>query len=607
MAYEKLTKILELARALASTAEGLTLDEMCREIQCERRTVERMRDAIREVFPQLEEIADHPTKRFRIPGGLDGFFQDPSVEELSDLGVAIAQLRRSGAVGRAESLAGLDRKIRAAMRLRGRRAAEVDVEALLRAELIAVRAGPRPQENPEVMTELRKALLGMKLLRFTALTWQKSVDELLRNHTLFPYFSFLMDMETIERAREAAIISGRSGAMQIFQRGAKGSKRLRICKECRKHEEARFGEAYWHRSHQLAGIVVCHIHGIFLTETEVPMGGAPFVAAHDAKFLKPSAPNLTARSKRLLLELSKRAHSVLAGEPRFVCTTGSCWRSRMRFFYLGYGESPKHLDIRSAWQTFRSFFGDEFLQICLGRDVHNPDPFRYTLRRTDGHGRASPVVHLLLDMFFEDTRRQGVRIPEFALVSRYKCPLSENADRHWVGWVTWVRTGDRLSARGTCSCGADFNFSSVAKADCTMPIVDFWNRGRKKRNWDGRGLTPNGQLEREYIEKIRAALLLLRNEQPPRWMTAQCIRGRAGVPYTAHLRPSCRALMKANTESKQEFYKRRISYEFDRQRVMDQNELKRRMGLGPTYKRSKELITLIDRSFEKQRTQRAAA
>ncbi|TAL79988.1 MAG: WYL domain-containing protein [Beijerinckiaceae bacterium] len=167
MAYEKLTKILELARALASTAEGLTLDEMCREIQCERRTVERMRDAIREVFPQLEEIADHPTKRFRIPGGLDGFFQDPSVEELSDLGVAIAQLRHSGASGRAESLAGLDRKIRAAMRLRGRRAAEVDVEALLRAELIAVRAGPRPQENPEVMTELRKALLGMKLLRFT--------------------------------------------------------------------------------------------------------------------------------------------------------------------------------------------------------------------------------------------------------------------------------------------------------------------------------------------------------------------------------------------------------------------------------------------------------
>ena len=29
---------------------------------------------IREVFPLMEEIADHPTKRFHIPKGLDGFF-----------------------------------------------------------------------------------------------------------------------------------------------------------------------------------------------------------------------------------------------------------------------------------------------------------------------------------------------------------------------------------------------------------------------------------------------------------------------------------------------------------------------------------------------------
>src|ERR1700693_64264 len=110
MRHDRTKKILELARALASSAEGLTLVDMCRESGCERRTVERMRDAIREVFPQMEEIADHPTKRFRIPGGLAGFFQDPTAEELSDLGVAIKELRESGADGRATSLASLERK-----------------------------------------------------------------------------------------------------------------------------------------------------------------------------------------------------------------------------------------------------------------------------------------------------------------------------------------------------------------------------------------------------------------------------------------------------------------------------------------------------------------
>lgn len=166
MRHDKTKKILELARAIASSAEGLTLDEMCQAIGCERRTVERMRDTIRDVFPQLEEIPDHPKKRFRIPKGLDGFFQDPTAQELSDLGVAVVELREKGATMRAESLAALETKIRAAMRLNRRRAAETDVEALLRAERIAVQAGPRPMEDPSVLTKLRDALLGLKMLRF---------------------------------------------------------------------------------------------------------------------------------------------------------------------------------------------------------------------------------------------------------------------------------------------------------------------------------------------------------------------------------------------------------------------------------------------------------
>src|SRR5262249_28192665 len=97
MRYDKNPKNLELARAVAGTAEGLTLDDMGGVAGSSRRTVERMRDTIREVFPQMEEIPDPPTKRFRIPKGLDGFFQDPTAEELSDLGIVITDLENEGA------------------------------------------------------------------------------------------------------------------------------------------------------------------------------------------------------------------------------------------------------------------------------------------------------------------------------------------------------------------------------------------------------------------------------------------------------------------------------------------------------------------------------
>ena len=62
MRHEKAGRLLELARLLASTAEGLTLDEMAERLGVGRRTAERMRDAVRDVFPQLEEVDDPPTR-----------------------------------------------------------------------------------------------------------------------------------------------------------------------------------------------------------------------------------------------------------------------------------------------------------------------------------------------------------------------------------------------------------------------------------------------------------------------------------------------------------------------------------------------------------------
>jgi predicted DNA-binding transcriptional regulator YafY len=78
----------------------------------------------------------------------------------------VAELRDAGATARAQSLAGLDKKIRAAMRHGRRRVTETDVEALLRAERIAVQAGPRPAEHPGLLMAIRQALLGMKMVRF---------------------------------------------------------------------------------------------------------------------------------------------------------------------------------------------------------------------------------------------------------------------------------------------------------------------------------------------------------------------------------------------------------------------------------------------------------
>ncbi|WP_174299983.1 YafY family protein [Caulobacter sp. S45] len=167
MRHDKARVLLELARSLAGSAEGMTLDEMAQAAGVDRRTAERMRDRLQDLFPQLEAVADPPTKRFRIPAGLDGFMQAPTADELAALASAASELAAAGAVVRSAQLRALETKMLSALRAPARRRIAPDLEALLQAEAIAVQAGPRPFEDEIVLGAIREALKAGVALRFS--------------------------------------------------------------------------------------------------------------------------------------------------------------------------------------------------------------------------------------------------------------------------------------------------------------------------------------------------------------------------------------------------------------------------------------------------------
>ena len=88
--------VIELARRMAASAEGLSLDEMARDMRVGRRTAERMRDAVIMLFPQVDEVSDPPSKRWRIRGGLSAFEQAPTATEMLELSKAASALRAAG-------------------------------------------------------------------------------------------------------------------------------------------------------------------------------------------------------------------------------------------------------------------------------------------------------------------------------------------------------------------------------------------------------------------------------------------------------------------------------------------------------------------------------
>ena len=167
MRHDKAVMVIELARRMAASAEGLTLDEMARETGVGRRTAERMRDAVILLFPTVEEVSDPPTKRWRIRGGLSAFEQAPTATELLELSKAAQGLRASGEAGRAAALEGLERKLKSAMRSTTLNRLAPDLEALVRAETIAVQAGPRPSADEAMLATIRGAVLAQSPLGFT--------------------------------------------------------------------------------------------------------------------------------------------------------------------------------------------------------------------------------------------------------------------------------------------------------------------------------------------------------------------------------------------------------------------------------------------------------
>jgi predicted DNA-binding transcriptional regulator YafY len=166
MRKEPATRLLQLARLFAAEPAGISLEEIAEKFAVGRRTAERMRDAVAEVFPQLEEIEGDRPKRWRLPNGLNGVFREPLADELAALHGVTRRLKSEGLKDTATLLESLASKIESSLKPARRRTLAPDVEALLEAEGFVSRPGPRPVIAREAFALIREALLTGHHLAF---------------------------------------------------------------------------------------------------------------------------------------------------------------------------------------------------------------------------------------------------------------------------------------------------------------------------------------------------------------------------------------------------------------------------------------------------------
>ena len=165
MRYERLKDIVKLAIRMQGFRSGVTLDEIQTEFGVGRRTAERMRDAVEWAFGPLEIAERGDNKRhWRLRSDALRRLAPLSAEELAELGSAADTLERTGFEARAAALRDLGTKLRATQRTDSLARIEADIEALVQAEGLAMRPGPRPQLDRELLALLREAITTCRIV-----------------------------------------------------------------------------------------------------------------------------------------------------------------------------------------------------------------------------------------------------------------------------------------------------------------------------------------------------------------------------------------------------------------------------------------------------------
>ena len=183
----KAEEIIELAMMFQNSFRGICIDDIKEHFECSRRSAERMKTLLFDMFPEkIEEVeSNDKKKRWRFVKGTMNSLITFSADDFANLEYLKGL---SNDNNRKQELDELIAKIKALTPQKNARALETDIEAIMESEGFAVRQYARVKTDSKTMELLRNALLSFKKVQFLY-----SKDENSKTITLNPYGIIIAD------------------------------------------------------------------------------------------------------------------------------------------------------------------------------------------------------------------------------------------------------------------------------------------------------------------------------------------------------------------------------------------------------------------------------
>ena len=186
-----------------------------------------------------------------------------------------------------------------------------------------------------------------------AITRNRSMESLIAEHTMFPYYARFLQLERRQRAFQT-LLQMRSGIRNdlLIPKHSGDTRYLRYCPVCTSEDRQAYGETYWHRAHQMQGVDVCPYHGCYLIHGAVPIDSHSTPALVPAEEEVPDAYTNIVHCQELELRLAQYANAVFQTEVDMTSNVaiGTFLHTRM--------EGTKYLSVRGEQRYMRLIHHD---------------------------------------------------------------------------------------------------------------------------------------------------------------------------------------------------------------------------------------------------------
>lgn len=306
----------------------------------------------------------------------------------------------------------------------------------------------------------------------TRYCWGLSAETILRRQTLFPYYEPFLPQSTSE-ARKQALISGECRCT-IGTRAYRVNppEFLCICEQCAEKDRQKLAETYWHRVHQLPGVLVCPNHGTPLVSTCARIQPRRTECIDALSATVGSAAPLEDFDIKLVQKIAQRCRDVLFGKKSMWCGHHSATAYRVAALERGVQKLPGIFSPSVFMEEFLAYYGSSLLARLGVLTAGNKVPWVCNIFQDNRKQVFHPLEHILVQLFLESLPEICPAYP-FGL-GPWMCPnpYVAHTEKFPIKKIAMRSRQDKTYyGRAKCSCGFTFTTNGLDTSDPRMPIA----------------------------------------------------------------------------------------------------------------------------------------